>query len=143
MKQDEILTEYVTQLKSENEDLKKRLEEKNRPFIGIGGMWKDFWSAVSTMWDGVVNDTNTAGAFFVVTILGGTVVVPSVDGKATIRIPPGTSSGQKFRLRGKGVAAGREPAGDLYAIIQIHPPRELDTRSQELMEEFQRLNPAP
>jgi molecular chaperone DnaJ len=74
--------------------------------------------------------------------LGGTVDVPGLDGTTTITIPPGTRSGQKFRIRGKGVPAnGRTKAGDLVAVIQIQPPEKLDKRSRELLEEFRRLNP--
>jgi molecular chaperone DnaJ len=76
--------------------------------------------------------------------LGGNVAVPTLDQPTTIAVPPGTRSGQKFRLKGHGVPESRgEPAGDLYAVIQIHPPRTMDSRSRELMEEFQSLNPEP
>jgi DnaJ-class molecular chaperone len=76
--------------------------------------------------------------------LGGTVEVPSLDGPTRITIPAGTRSGQKFRLKGKGVpASSRKPAGDLFAVIQIHPPKSLDERSRELLEEFQQRNPDP
>jgi len=72
--------------------------------------------------------------------LGGTVQVPTLDGVSTITIPPGTRSGQKFRLRGRGVpASGSRPAGDLFAVIAIHPPKHLDARSRELLEELARL----
>jgi curved DNA-binding protein len=76
--------------------------------------------------------------------LGGQVEVGTLNGKATVNIPPGTRSGQKLRLRGRGVpaAAGR-PAGDLYVVVQIRPPKDLDPRSRELLEEFDRLNPDP
>lgn len=75
--------------------------------------------------------------------LGGTIDVPTLSGSSRITLPPGTRSGQKFRLRGQGVPAGSrgEPAGDLYAVVQIHPPRQLDARSRELLEEFERRNP--
>jgi len=73
--------------------------------------------------------------------LGGVIEVPTTDGQARITIPAGTRSGQKFRLKGKGVSASQgRPAGDLYALIQIHPPKKLDERSRELLEEFQKLN---
>jgi molecular chaperone DnaJ len=76
--------------------------------------------------------------------LGGNVAVPTLDQPTTIAVPPGTRSGQKFRLKGHGVPGSKgEPAGDLYALIQIHPPRTMDSRSRELLEEFQRLNPEP
>ena len=76
--------------------------------------------------------------------LGGSVDVPTADGRATINLPAGTRSGQRFRLKGRGVPAvtGR-PAGDLFAVVQIVPPRALDERSREILEEFGRLNPAP
>jgi DnaJ-class molecular chaperone len=76
--------------------------------------------------------------------LGGSVDVPTADGRATISIPAGTRSGQRFRLKGRGVPANTgRPAGDLFAVVQIVPPRALDARSREILEEFGRLNPAP
>jgi DnaJ-class molecular chaperone len=76
--------------------------------------------------------------------LGGHVDVATLDGSAKVNVPAGTRSGQRLRLRGRGVpASGSRPAGDLYAVIQIEPPRQLDARSRELLEEFQRLNPLP
>jgi len=76
--------------------------------------------------------------------LGGKLEVPTVDGRATISVPEGTRSGQKFRLKGRGVPAGKgTPAGDLYAVIQIQPPSELSDRSRELLVEFEKLNPVP
>ena len=75
-------------------------------------------------------------------MLGGKVEVDTLDGKATINVPPGTRSGQRLRLRGRGVpSSSGKPAGDLYVVVQIHPPKALDARSRELMEEFERLNP--
>jgi len=74
--------------------------------------------------------------------LGGEVEVPTLDGRATIRIPPGTRSGQKFRLKGRGVPSrGSHAAGNLNAVVQIVPPKAIDARSKELLEEFARLNP--
>ena len=74
--------------------------------------------------------------------LGGDVVVPTLDGHATIKIPAGTRGGQRFRLKGRGVAArASRAAGDLYAVVQIVTPKDLDARSRELLEEFARLNP--
>ena len=76
--------------------------------------------------------------------LGGNADVPTADGRATITIPPGTRSSQRFRLKGRGLPAnGGRPAGDLFAVVQIVPPRALDARSREILEEFAKLNPAP
>lgn len=77
--------------------------------------------------------------------LGGPVEVPTLDGRTTIQVPPGTPSGTALRVRGKGVPAGPRgaPAGDLYVTIQIRPPVQLDARSRSLLEELGRLHPEP
>jgi len=76
-----------------------------------------------------------------VAALGGTTEVPTLDGKTTINIPAGTRSGQRMRLGGKGIVAGQgRPAGDLYVVVQIHPPKKLNKRSRELLEEFREIN---
>ena len=74
--------------------------------------------------------------------LGGDLDVPTLDGRATIKVPAGTRGGQRFRLKGRGVPArtGR-PAGDLYAVVQIVTPKNLDERSRALLEELGRLIP--
>ena len=74
--------------------------------------------------------------------LGGDIDVPTLEGRATIKIPAATRGGQRFRLKGRGVAgrAGRPP-GDLYAVVQIVTPKDLDPRSRELFEEIGRLIP--
>lgn len=74
--------------------------------------------------------------------LGARVEVPTVDGRATMTIPPGTSGGRIFRLREKGVphlkGGGR---GDQYVTVQVVVPPNLDDRSQQILREFSRLNP--
>lgn len=74
--------------------------------------------------------------------LGARVEVPTVDGMATMTVPPGTSSGRVFRLKEKGVphlkGGGR---GDQYVTVQVVVPENLDDRSQQLLREFTRLNP--
>lgn len=74
--------------------------------------------------------------------LGAKIEVPTVDGKASMRIPPETSSGQVFRLRDMGVPHLKGPGrGDQFVTIKIILPRNLDTRSQELFRELGRLHP--
>lgn len=76
-------------------------------------------------------------------ILGAKVEVPTLDGSKTMTIPPGTSSGQKLRLRGQGVAAsGTSPEGDLYLIPKVVVPKSIDDESRRLIEEFAERNPA-
>jgi DnaJ-class molecular chaperone len=72
--------------------------------------------------------------------LGGKVIVPTPDGETTMTIPAGTHSGQRFRLKGKGIRK-RRGRGPLYVDIRIVPPKKLDAKSRDLLEEFARLNP--
>lgn len=68
-------------------------------------------------------------------MLGSRIRVRTVDGKVDLRIPSGTQSGTRFRIRGKGVEkAGRR--GDQYVRVQVTVPGELDPREQELLREF-------
>ena len=73
--------------------------------------------------------------------LGARIDVPSIDGKARLKIPPGTQSGQRFRLRERGVPSARDGRrGDLVVEVRLMLPRVLDERSKELLREFGRLN---
>jgi DnaJ-class molecular chaperone len=66
-------------------------------------------------------------------ILGTVATVATVDGKADVKIPPGTASGKKLRLRGKGVVDRSGRAGDHYVTVQIDVPSELDDESKKLL----------
>jgi DnaJ-class molecular chaperone len=59
-------------------------------------------------------------------ILGTVATVPTIEGKAEVKIPPGTSSGKRLRLRGKGLPDARGRAGDHYITVQIDVPGDLD-----------------
>ena len=73
--------------------------------------------------------------------LGAKIEVPSLDGPARVRIPPGTQSGQRFRVRERGVASPRDGRrGDLVVEVQLVLPKLLDERSKELLREFGRIN---
>jgi curved DNA-binding protein len=67
--------------------------------------------------------------------LGASVQVPTLQGKARVRVPPGSSCGRKLRLRGEGLPA-RGGKGDLYASVSIEVPGQL---SQDEREAFARL----
>ncbi|OPZ87583.1 MAG: Chaperone protein DnaJ [bacterium ADurb.Bin429] len=75
--------------------------------------------------------------------MGAEVPVTTLDGnRLTARVPAGTSSGQKLRLRGKGMPRLRgEGAGDLYVATRVTVPKELTPRERELIEELARLRP--
>jgi molecular chaperone DnaJ len=76
-------------------------------------------------------------------VLGSRIRVRGVDGVVDLVVPPGTQSGQTFRLRGKGVRrlAG-DGRGDLYVATRVEIPRGLDPRTQEMFRELSRLLPA-
>jgi molecular chaperone DnaJ len=75
-------------------------------------------------------------------VLGTRLAVHGVDGPVDLVVPPGTQSGQIFRLRGRGMprlsGGGR---GDLYVTTRVEIPRGLDARTQELFREIGRLLP--
>jgi DnaJ-class molecular chaperone len=73
---------------------------------------------------------------------GARIRVPTPSGEAVLIVPPGTAAGQTFRLRGQGLPrlAGGGP-GDLYVTVRVEIPRGLDTRTDELVRELERLLP--
>ena len=75
--------------------------------------------------------------------MGAKIEVPTIDGRAQLKIPPGTQSGQKLRLRGKGVpSATREDArGDEIVEIRVGVPVPRDEKTKELLRELAKLNP--
>jgi molecular chaperone DnaJ len=75
--------------------------------------------------------------------LGAKIEVPSLDGPVRLRVPPGTQSGQRFRLRERGVPSPRDGRhGDLVVEVRLVLPSLLDERSKELLREFGRINSA-
>jgi len=75
--------------------------------------------------------------------LGAKIEVPTIDGRAQLKIPPGTQDGQKLRLREKGVpsAAHPEARGDEIVEVHVTVPRVQDERSKEILRELAKLNP--
>jgi molecular chaperone DnaJ len=74
--------------------------------------------------------------------LGARINVPTPEGgTARLRVPPGTQSGQRFRLRERGATAARDGRrGDLVIEARLMLPRVLDERSKELLREFGKIN---
>jgi curved DNA-binding protein len=70
--------------------------------------------------------------------LGARIEVPIVDGRAALKLPAGARSGQRLRLRGKGLPKRGGGQGDLYAVIRIDVPPRLSSREKELFEELAR-----
>ncbi len=75
--------------------------------------------------------------------LGTRIEVPTVEGKAQLKIPAGTESGQKFRLRERGFPSLRNPKlrGDQFVEVKITLPRVISEETKQLLREFERLNP--
>ncbi|HEY0284910.1 MAG TPA: molecular chaperone DnaJ [Vicinamibacterales bacterium] len=73
--------------------------------------------------------------------LGAKIDVPAPDGAARLRVPPGTQTGQRFHIRGRGAPSPRNgERGDLVVEVRIVLPKVLDERSKELLREFGRIN---
>ena len=74
--------------------------------------------------------------------LGAKVEVPTIDGRAQLKIPPGTQSGQKLRLRERGVESAQRPGqrGDQIVTVEVLVPTLQDERSREIMRELAKLN---
>ncbi len=75
-------------------------------------------------------------------VLGAKIEVPTLDGRATVQVPPETDSGRRLRLRGKGMPnpSGGAP-GDLYVVVQIKVPRGLDAEAKATLESLSRFDP--
>jgi molecular chaperone DnaJ len=75
--------------------------------------------------------------------LGSKIDVPTIDGRSTLKIPPGTQSGQKLRLREKGVPSATKEGvrGDEIVEVQITVPMPRDEKTKELLRELAKLNP--
>ncbi len=71
--------------------------------------------------------------------LGAEISVPTLEGEATLKIPPGTQPGQRFRLRGKGMPRlRRSGSGDLIVRVRVEVPTRLSAREKELLVAFAR-----
>ena len=75
--------------------------------------------------------------------LGAKIEVPTIDGRTLLKIPPGTQSGQKLRLREKGVPSATKDGvrGDEIVEIKITVPMPHDEKTKELLRELAKLNP--
>jgi curved DNA-binding protein len=72
--------------------------------------------------------------------LGAAVPLDTPGGEAKVRVPPGSSTGRRLRLRGQGMPSPRGRPGDLYAEVRIMAPTKLGGRERELFEELARVS---
>ncbi|CAN5742346.1 molecular chaperone DnaJ [soil metagenome] len=74
--------------------------------------------------------------------LGSKIEVPTVEGKAQLRIPPGTQSGQRFRLRQRGAPSLRKPGarGDQFVEVQVTLPKVISEETKDLLRQYSKMN---
>ena len=96
--------------------------------------------AEHTLFKRVENDVHLEVPMNFADAVNGVVIeIPTLTGKASLRIPPGTPSGQIFRLKGKGfpaVGQGGAAMGDLLVKVLIDVPRDLTDDQRELLKRF-------
>lgn len=75
--------------------------------------------------------------------LGTRIEVPTAEGKASLKIPPGTESGQKFRLRERGFPSLRNPKlrGDQFIEVKITLPKVISEETKDILRQFEKANP--
>ncbi|MBX3415017.1 MAG: J domain-containing protein [Pirellulales bacterium] len=74
-------------------------------------------------------------------ILGAKIDVPTPHGTVSVRVPPGSSSGTKLRVKGQGVQPTQGTPGDLFAEIQVALPKDVSDEGKQLIEQFERQHP--
>jgi curved DNA-binding protein len=75
-------------------------------------------------------------------VLGAKIEVPTLDAMKSLTVPPGSSSGQRLRIKGQGIpASGGKPQGDLFVLLKIVAPKLTDATSKRLIQEFSERNP--
>jgi curved DNA-binding protein len=72
--------------------------------------------------------------------LGASATLKTLDGTVRVKVPAGSSSGRKIRLKGKGYPSGQAERGDLYAEIRIEVPAQLSAEERELLERWAALS---
>ncbi|MBN2168496.1 MAG: molecular chaperone DnaJ [Actinobacteria bacterium] len=74
--------------------------------------------------------------------LGTSVEIPTTDGKVKLKIPAGTQSGSKFRLKGKGAPKLKgKGKGDMIVTVNIAVPKKLDKKQKELIQQLEEVQP--
>lgn len=127
-----------------------RLAGKGEPGFG-GGPAGDLFVVVRVAADRLFgrsgdNLTLTVPATFSELALGTTITVPTLDAPVSLKIAPGTASGRKFRVKGKGVRRANGRVGDLIVTVEVAVPNRLSAAAREALEAFaqtQTADPRP
>ena len=72
-------------------------------------------------------------------VLGGKITVPTLDSPVSLKIPPGTQNGQRFRLKGKGVKADPGHTGDQYVEVSVDIPKNLTSEAKDMFESLKTM----
>jgi molecular chaperone DnaJ len=79
---------------------------------------------------------------FTTLALGGEIVVPTLDGPDSLKVPDGTETGTTLRLRGKGMQdVNGRGRGDLFATVQVQTPKKLTKEQRQLLEQLAKVLP--
>jgi curved DNA-binding protein len=123
-----------------------RLPQKGAPGLG-GGPPGDLWATIRVRPHPVFRREGRSLHLEVPisigeAIRGAKIEIPTLEGRATVTVPPGTDSGRKLRLRGKGIAdPGGGPSGDLFVTVQIRVPRDLSDEAAKRVDELAAFDP--
>jgi curved DNA-binding protein len=71
-------------------------------------------------------------------VLGGSISVPTLEGRVNIKVPAGTQNGQKLRVRGRGLTSRAGERGDLIVVARVDMPGQISERERELWQELAR-----
>ena len=130
--------------KSVDDGSRIRLRGKGQPGLG-GGPYGDLYVTVHVGNHPTFRRTgNTVHIDVPITFteaaLGADIVVPTLEGKVTVRIPAGTSSGTVLRVKGKGVESAKGITGDLRVTVEVEVPGELTDGQRKLFESLRDMN---
>src|SRR4029078_8915095 len=73
-------------------------------------------------------------------VLGGSVEVPTIDGKVELKVPPGARAGQRLRLRGQGLNKRKGGRGDEFVRLKVVVPKDIGTEERRLYEELKQVS---
>ncbi|MFH1683800.1 MAG: DnaJ C-terminal domain-containing protein, partial [Candidatus Margulisiibacteriota bacterium] len=74
---------------------------------------------------------------FIQAILGDEIKIPTIDGEASLKIPPGTQPNTNFRIKGKGMPVlNRRERGNLYVLVEVEIPSKLSKQQAELLKQY-------
>jgi len=124
-----------------NDDQRIRLAEQGEPGAGgahAGDLYVRVHVTAHPVFGRTGNDlTLKVPVTFTELALGTTLDVPTLEGRVSLRVPPGTASGRVLRVRGKGIVRRDGQAGDLLVTLQVHVPSNMDDKAKAALEEYQ------